>query len=91
MENLSLSTTVFCLYKDVDADTLHNVKYIFIFGTIWRCLFLTTVTMQVKNIDFVKCTHQLLPYLTMYNSINKTVIADIGQNTRVILLNKVLP
>ena len=83
--------TGFSPYKNIDADTLHNIKHVLIFASIRRRFFFTTIAMQVKNINLVKGAHQLLTDLTMYYSIDKTIVANIGQNAWVVLLNIVLP
>ena len=46
MEYLSKFVFVFLasLNKQVDADTLHNIKDILILATIWASLFLLTIT-----------------------------------------------
>ena len=78
------------LNKDIDAYTLHDIKDILVFATIRASLFLTGITVQIKDVYLIKDAHQFRPHLAMDKTINEGVIGDICHNTFAITFYVVL-
>ncbi len=64
-------------HKNIDTHTLHNIKYVLVFAAVLARLFLSGVAVQVQYVNFVKGLQQTLTHLAVYQSVNKTVVADI--------------
>ena len=78
MNSSRFAFTIWFLDKDIDTYALHDREHIFVFAAIGRCLFLTVVAMQIKNINIIEATHQFTPHLAMNQSIQETIVADVG-------------
>ncbi|MDA8010446.1 MAG: hypothetical protein MPK75_12185, partial [Alphaproteobacteria bacterium] len=67
--------------KQVNGNTLHDVKYIFVRGAVRRGFFFAGVAVQIKNVNLVKSLEQGLSHLPVRDAFEKTVIRDVSKNT----------
>ena len=72
---------VACFDKDVNANSLHNVKDIFVFTSIRSNLLFTTIPMKVENENLIEYLHQGQSHLSMCDTVNETIVADIGEDS----------
>ena len=82
---------LFFLNKNVYAYALHDIKDIFVFATIKSRFFFSCISMQIKNVDFIKSFHQRFTHLPMDDSIYKAIIWNICKNSFAVLFHIIMP